>query len=235
MKPCIQGSWQSLSVSVGFNHSCDAPPWVKLWKIRVASQWNLGEKLSLKAEGWILCCQPVADTMAQLCQKKTLGSLEPENLVTLEILHWHPPQPPCVWPWGTFLGVGGSLEQWEIVASWERHSWWKRLFLFYLELVWMRNILLRIDVCHFCVLSVEVLIEFLSSPILKKEDESGSSNGERQPRSMGSIGAFILELQKIWAKWNIFLLIKPLRMLYITAYFWQSGLMDLIILLLSVS
>lgn len=99
----------------------------------------------------------------------------------------------------------------------------------------MRDILLRIDVCHFCMFSVEVLIEFLSSPILKREDESGSSNWERQSHRMDRTGAFMFELQRIWARWNLFLLIKPLRMLYITVYFWESGLMDLIILLLSVS
>lgn len=94
--------------------------------------------------------------------------------------------------------------------------------------------MLRIDVCHFCVLSVEVLIEFLSSPILKKEDES-SSNWKRQSHRMDSTGAFMFELQRIWARWNLFFHVKPLRMLYITVYFWESVLMDLIILLLSVS
>lgn len=70
----------------------------------------------------------------------------------------------------------------------------------------------------FCVLSVEVLIEFLSSSILKKKDESGSSNWEKQSRRMDSTGAFMFELQRIWARWNLFFLIKPLRMLYVSQF-----------------
>lgn len=78
----------------------------------------------------------------------------------------------------------------------------------------------------FCVLSVEVLIEFLSSSILKKKDESGSSNWEKQSRRMDSTGAFMFELQRIWARWNLFFLIKPLRMFMYHSLFlgeWGNG------------
>lgn len=130
----IQDSWQSLSVSLCFNHTSGVPPWVKLWKIRVPPQQNLGEKKSLETEGWILCCQHVAYSAWHSSVRRkpwvawSLGmSSEAEwlrggtwsKLVMLEILHLHLTSAPCGCPEEYFwvLVVGGSLEQWEIIAS----------------------------------------------------------------------------------------------------------------------
>lgn len=41
---CIQDSWQNLSLSAYFNHSCDVPPWVKLWKIKSSCATEPGGK-----------------------------------------------------------------------------------------------------------------------------------------------------------------------------------------------
>lgn len=86
--------------------------------------------------------------------------------------------------------------------------------------------MLKIDGCHFCLFSIEVLMEFISSPILKKQTlvKVVAVIGRDSPVGW----TFVFELQKIWARWNIFPPIKPLRMVCIIVYFWESGIMDLV-------
>lgn len=161
-----------------------------------------------KTEDWILCHKHVAYSIwhSSVVRKSwvaySLGMyLEAEwlkdstysRLKTSEILNLHFIAAP-VWvacrseEYFFVLLVGGSRERQEDISSWEKHS---------LKRVLLRNILLRIYGCHFCLFSIEVLMEFLSLSILENETLlKVAAVWERQFCRMDSTKALMFEMQK---------------------------------------